>query len=167
MLESVYSVIALVFVLVACVELCDAATVVDVYRLIQYDLAGVPFGSRLANLNHHAASGFAPAADLSRTVVIVPVRNVNISFIGGSGSIGVCVFFRGSFLFSSLVSCGEVNEVSLSTIISSPYLHFLSRLIVTKNLSFVTSWVLITILIGSTFQNLQLQIDTHIHWEKY
>nr|CAN69050.1 hypothetical protein VITISV_001511 [Vitis vinifera] len=84
MLESVYSVIALVFVLVACVELCDAATVVDVYRLIQYDLAGVPFGSRLANLNHHAASGFAPAADLSRTVVIVPVRDINITFIGGS-----------------------------------------------------------------------------------
>ncbi|KAL6342118.1 hypothetical protein AAG906_038598 [Vitis piasezkii] len=82
MLESVYSVIALVFVLVACVELCDAATVVDVYRLIQYDLAGVPFGSRLANLNHHAASGFAPAADLSRTVVIVPVRDINITFIG-------------------------------------------------------------------------------------
>ncbi|RVW64437.1 hypothetical protein CK203_061710, partial [Vitis vinifera] len=50
MLESVYSVIAIVFVLVACVKLCDAVTVVDVYRLIQYDLVGVHFGSRLANL---------------------------------------------------------------------------------------------------------------------
>ena len=44
MLESVYSVIAIVFVLVACVKLCDAVTVVDVYRLIQYDLVGVHFG---------------------------------------------------------------------------------------------------------------------------
>lgn len=80
-LESVYSMIALVFVLVACVELCGAATVIDVYRLIQYDLAGVPFGSRLANLNHHGGSSFTPGADLSRTVVIVPVREVNINFI--------------------------------------------------------------------------------------
>lgn len=83
-LESVYSMIAMVFVLVACVELCGAATVVDVYRLIQYDLAGVPFGSRLANLNHHGGSSFTPGADLSRTVVIVPVREVNINFIRGS-----------------------------------------------------------------------------------
>lgn len=82
MLESVYSVIALVVILVACVELCDAATVVDVYRLIQYDIAGVPFGSRLASLNHHAGSlPFVPGADLSRTVVIIPVHEVNITFI--------------------------------------------------------------------------------------
>ncbi|XP_043709418.1 nicalin-1 [Telopea speciosissima] len=82
MLESVYSVLALVFILVACVELCDAATVVDVYRLIQYDLAGVPFGSRLAGLNHHAGSSpFAPGADLSRTVVIIPVREINITLL--------------------------------------------------------------------------------------
>ncbi|KAJ0083646.1 hypothetical protein Patl1_30363 [Pistacia atlantica] len=39
-LDSMYSMLALVFVLVACVELCDAATVVDVYRLIQYDISG-------------------------------------------------------------------------------------------------------------------------------
>lgn len=81
MFDSVYSVIALVFILVACVELCDASTVVDVYRLIQYDLAGVPFGSRLASLNHHAGSSlFAPGTDLSRTVVILPVRELNITF---------------------------------------------------------------------------------------
>ncbi|PSR89846.1 Nicalin-1 like [Actinidia chinensis var. chinensis] len=80
--ESVYSVIALVFVLVACVELVDGVAVVDVYRLIQYDLAGVPFGSRLASLNHHAGSSlFAPGTDLSRTVVMIPVREVNITFI--------------------------------------------------------------------------------------
>lgn len=82
MLESVYSMIALVFILVACVDLCDAATVVDVYRLIQYDLAGVPFGSRFASLNHHAGSSlFAPATDLSRTLVILPVRDLNVSSI--------------------------------------------------------------------------------------
>lgn len=83
-LESVYSVIALVFVLVACVELCDAATVVDVYRLIQYDISGVPFGSRLAGLNHHAGSlHFPPGSDLSRTVLIIPLRELNMSFVKG------------------------------------------------------------------------------------
>eukprot|EP00268_Persea_americana_P012634 TRINITY_DN15387_c1_g1_i1.p1 TRINITY_DN15387_c1_g1~~TRINITY_DN15387_c1_g1_i1.p1 ORF type:complete len:558 (-),score=89.25 TRINITY_DN15387_c1_g1_i1:362-2035(-) len=82
MLESVYSVLALVFILVACVELCDAATVVDVYRLIQYDLAGTPLGSRLAGVNHHAGSWpFVSSADLSRTVVMMPVRDVNITFL--------------------------------------------------------------------------------------
>lgn len=82
MLESMYSMIALVFILVACVELCDAATVVDVYRLIQYDISGAPFGSRLANLNHHAGSlQFAPGSDLSRTVLIIPLRELNISFV--------------------------------------------------------------------------------------
>ncbi|XP_068659439.1 uncharacterized protein [Aristolochia californica] len=82
MLQTVYSMLALVFILVTCVELGDAATVVDVYRLIQYDLAGVPFGSRLAGLNHHAGSlPFAPGTDLSRTVVIMPIREVNITFL--------------------------------------------------------------------------------------
>ncbi|XP_028110262.1 nicalin-1-like [Camellia sinensis] len=80
--ESVYSVIAIVFILVACVELGDAVAVVDVYRLIQYDLAGAPFGSRLASLNHHAGSSlFAPGTDLSRTVAMIPVREVNVTFI--------------------------------------------------------------------------------------
>nr|TKR98523.1 hypothetical protein D5086_0000202600 [Populus alba] len=82
MLESIYSMIALVFILVTCVELCDAATVVDVYRLIQYDISGVPFGSRFATLNHHAGSlHFAPGVDLSRTVLIIPVRELNITFV--------------------------------------------------------------------------------------
>ncbi|XP_008784054.2 nicalin-like [Phoenix dactylifera] len=81
-LDSIYSVVALVLVLVACVELGDAATAVDVYRLIQYDLAGVPYGSRLAGLNHHAcAPPFAPGADLSRTVVMMPVRELNLTFL--------------------------------------------------------------------------------------
>ncbi|THU46202.1 hypothetical protein C4D60_Mb09t02470 [Musa balbisiana] len=79
---SIYSVLALVLILVACVELGDAATAVDVYRLIQYDLSGAPYGSRLAGLNHHAgAAPFAPGADLSRTVVILPVRELNLTFL--------------------------------------------------------------------------------------
>ncbi|XP_071687757.1 uncharacterized protein [Rutidosis leptorrhynchoides] len=82
MLESMYSVITIVFILVACVELCDASTVVDVYRLIQYDLAGAPYGSRVSSLNHHAVSSlFAPGSDLSRTVVILPLRELNETFV--------------------------------------------------------------------------------------
>ncbi|PKI73394.1 nicalin-1 [Punica granatum] len=81
-LESMYSVIALVFMLVACVELGDAASAVDVYRLIQYDISGVPFGSRLASLNHHASSlHFSPGADLSRTVLVIPVRELDLGFV--------------------------------------------------------------------------------------
>ncbi|XP_052186798.1 uncharacterized protein LOC127797715 [Diospyros lotus] len=81
-LESVSSVIAMVFVLVACVELSDAVAVVDVYRLIQYDLAGVPYGSRLASLNHHASSSlFGPGTDLSRSVLMIPIGEVNMTFI--------------------------------------------------------------------------------------
>ncbi|KAL4182992.1 hypothetical protein AMTRI_Chr11g152960 [Amborella trichopoda] len=81
-LYSVYSVLALVFVLMACVELCDASAVMDVYRLIQYDLSGSPFGSRRASLNHHAGSAlFSPGTDLSRTVIMVPVRELNITLL--------------------------------------------------------------------------------------
>ena len=84
-LESVYSAIALFFILVACVELCDAATVVDVYRLIQYDMSGAQFGSRLANLNHYAGSLHSPpGSDLSRTVLIIPLRDLNITFVTGT-----------------------------------------------------------------------------------
>ncbi|PIN20721.1 putative aminopeptidases - M20/M25/M40 family [Handroanthus impetiginosus] len=83
------SVVPLLIIVMACVELCDAATVIDVYRLVQYDLAGVPFGSRLAALNHHAGSSLfssssaagTAAADLSRTVLILPVRELNLTFI--------------------------------------------------------------------------------------
>ncbi|KAK4440585.1 Nicalin-1 [Sesamum alatum] len=86
LVEPVYSsVIALLIIVMACVELCDAVTVVDVYRLVQYDLAGMPFGSRLAALNHHAGSSLfsssAAATDLSRTVLILPVRELNLTFI--------------------------------------------------------------------------------------
>ncbi|XP_019085976.1 PREDICTED: nicalin-1 isoform X1 [Camelina sativa] len=81
-LASMYPVVALMLILVACVELCDAATVVDVYRLIQYDISGVPFGSRFSSLNHHAASlSFQRGADLSRSVLILPLRELDIGFV--------------------------------------------------------------------------------------
>ncbi|KAK6144194.1 hypothetical protein DH2020_021014 [Rehmannia glutinosa] len=85
--EPVYSsLITLLIIVVACAELCDAVTVVDVYRLVQYDLGGVPLGSRLAALSHHAGSSLylssaGAAADLSRTVLILPVRELNLTFI--------------------------------------------------------------------------------------
>lgn len=115
--DSVYSMLALVFILVACVELCDAATVVDVYRLIQYDISGVPFGSRLAAVNHHACSlHFSPAADLSRTVVMMPVRELNITFLKGNcrllkfvkqflrlESVDFCFFFFVRVCFENLL----------------------------------------------------------------
>ncbi|KAL2507426.1 Nicalin [Forsythia ovata] len=77
------SVITLLIIVMTCVELCDAVTVVDVYRLVQYDVGGMPFGSRLAALNHHAGSAVlsSGAADLSRTVLILPVRELNLTFI--------------------------------------------------------------------------------------
>lgn len=82
--ESMYPILALMLILVACVELCDAATVVDVYRLIQYDISGVPFGSRFSSLNHHAASlSFQRGADLSRSVLILPLRELDIAFVQG------------------------------------------------------------------------------------
>ncbi|TMW92364.1 hypothetical protein EJD97_013158 [Solanum chilense] len=79
-----YPIIGLLIVLIACVELSDAVTAVDVYRLVQYDIAGVPFGSRLATLNHHAGSSFfgsGSSSDLSRTVLILPVRELNLTLI--------------------------------------------------------------------------------------
>ncbi|XP_022883788.1 nicalin-1-like [Olea europaea var. sylvestris] len=87
LIDPVYSsMITLLILVMACIEICDAVTVVDVYRLVQYDIGGVPFGSRLASLNHHAGSSFfssssGAAADLSRTVLILPVRELNLTFI--------------------------------------------------------------------------------------
>ncbi|CAI0544143.1 unnamed protein product, partial [Linum tenue] len=84
-LSSLYSMIPLLFLLLACVELSDAAAAVDVYRLVQYDISGVPFGSRIAALNHHAASLHSSAgADLSRSVLIIPLRELNISLVKGN-----------------------------------------------------------------------------------
>ncbi|KAK3120786.1 hypothetical protein QOZ80_8BG0641780 [Eleusine coracana subsp. coracana] len=79
---SVTSAIAVVLVLLACVELGDAAAAVGVYRLIQYDLAGAPLGSRAAALNHHAAAFPLPAgADLSRSALVAPLLDLPLSFL--------------------------------------------------------------------------------------
>ncbi|KAJ8639837.1 hypothetical protein MRB53_016531 [Persea americana] len=59
MLESVYSVLALVFILVACVELCDAATVVDVYRLSNMTSPALP--------SDHASRVSTTTLDLGRS----------------------------------------------------------------------------------------------------
>ncbi|KAF3339504.1 hypothetical protein FCM35_KLT16975 [Carex littledalei] len=71
--------------LFACVELGDAASAVHVYRLIQYDLAGVPLGSRISGLNHHAISfPLDPDADLSRSALVVPLLDLDLSFLRGT-----------------------------------------------------------------------------------
>ncbi|KAJ8552014.1 hypothetical protein K7X08_028457 [Anisodus acutangulus] len=75
-----YPVVALALILATCVDLYDAVTVVDVYRLVQYDLSGVQFGSRFATLNHHAGSSLFDS-DLSRTVLMLPVRELDLNLI--------------------------------------------------------------------------------------
>ncbi|KAL9252189.1 BOS complex subunit ncln-like protein [Drosera capensis] len=82
LLDSTCSLLTLLVLLFASIELCGAATVVDVYRLIQYDLAGVPFGSRFSNLNHNAGSSIhSNDSDLSRTVLIFPIRDLDLDLI--------------------------------------------------------------------------------------
>ncbi|GAA0154973.1 hypothetical protein LIER_12806 [Lithospermum erythrorhizon] len=73
--------LAFLLLIGAVIELSDAVAVVDVYRLVQYDLAGLPFGSRVAALNHHAASAFFSPADLSRTVILLPLKELELAFI--------------------------------------------------------------------------------------
>ena len=84
-LASFSSALAVLLVLLACVELGDAAAAVGVYRLIQYDLAGAPLGSRAAALNHHAAALPLPAgADLSRSALVAPLLELPLSFLRGT-----------------------------------------------------------------------------------
>jgi hypothetical protein len=54
-------------------------TCTELYSMIS---GGMPFGLRRAGLNHHAGSMlFAAGTDLSRTVVIVPIRELNLTLI--------------------------------------------------------------------------------------
>eukprot|EP00250_Pteridium_aquilinum_P002233 c12426_g1_i1 orf=127-1821(+) len=83
-MECVYALVGVLCLVAACVEMCDAVAVVDVYRMIQYDLQGVPLGSRRAALNHHASSlllfsNSNHSSDLSRSVLIVPISRASIS----------------------------------------------------------------------------------------
>ena len=83
--------VVVALVLLACVDLCGGATVVDVYRLIQYDVASVPFGSRFAALNHHAAS-LSSSDDLSRSVLLLPLRQLNLTLVAGIASLSPFFF---------------------------------------------------------------------------
>lgn len=75
---AAYIVFLLVCVMASSFIFSDAASVVDVYRLIQYDLRGQPFGSRRAGLSQHASSGLdVPGADLARAVVLMSVSDLN------------------------------------------------------------------------------------------
>ena len=77
--------VAALVALVMSVVVAEAATVVDVYRMIQFDLRGAPLGSRRAPVNHFAASGVdVPGADLSRAVVVLPALKVNITQLNGT-----------------------------------------------------------------------------------
>lgn len=139
--SSVYSVIALFFVLLACVELGDAATAVDVYRLIQYDLAGVPFGSRLATVNHHAGSSLSASnSDLSRTVVIIPIRDLDLSvvqdYIDRKQPLGGLLFLLPQFLRSEKREDKEDSDHSSEEKAIRDKLAQLEKLLVHANIPY-------------------------------
>ncbi|GBG74253.1 hypothetical protein CBR_g17963 [Chara braunii] len=75
-------IVAAVCLLATCIEMSDAAAVVDVYRMIQYDLNGSPFGSRRAALNQHASAGLQiPGSDLARAVIVMPINKIDMDLI--------------------------------------------------------------------------------------
>jgi hypothetical protein len=116
--EVVASVTSALAVLLACVELGDAAAAVGVYRLIQYDLAGAPFGSRAAALNHHAATFPLPAgADLSRSALVAPLLDLPLSFLRGTVSSPSCIYSDKIDLF---------NPVQLAHYIAFSWIGFIS-----------------------------------------
>ena len=91
---SISSALAVALVLLACVELGDAAAAVGVYRLIQYDLAGAPLGSRAAVLNHHAATlPLPPGADLSRSALVAPLLDLPLSFLRGTHHLPCLLYY--------------------------------------------------------------------------
>lgn len=140
-LEMLSSVMALCLVLLACVELGDAATAVDVYRLIQYDLAGAPFGSRFANLNHHAASSLTDSnADLSRTVVIIPVSELDVSsikdYIDRKQPLGGLLFLLPKVLNSEKRESKEDADHKSEQELKRDRLVLLERLLVHANLPY-------------------------------
>lgn len=118
------AVVALMTVLMSMV-VADAAAVVDVYRMIQYDLKGNPMGSRRAALNHHTVSGFdVQGADLSRAVVILPALKVNISSLDGMSSWDPVVgfIFRDVSLGNSIVWYPNCHE--LQGLVNKPWTGF-------------------------------------------
>ncbi|KAI8017054.1 hypothetical protein LOK49_LG04G00517 [Camellia lanceoleosa] len=79
-----YSMIALLFIWVICIDFCDAVVVVDVdvYRFIQYNLTYMSFESCLVSFNHHVSSLILTLSpDLSHTIIMK-----RDSRIGGGGA---------------------------------------------------------------------------------
>lgn len=78
-----HALILLACAIFVCFEASAAATVVDVYRMIQYDIAGSPFGARKSLLNAYASSGQANLTDLelARAAVITPILDLNLTLL--------------------------------------------------------------------------------------
>jgi hypothetical protein len=115
--------------LVVGVVVADAAAVVEVYRMIQYDLRGVPLGSRRAAMNHHASSNLAvPGSDLSRTVIILPIAEANITMLNGayalasetSSAVVVSSFFFFSLSLSLSLSLFVASILGFIKLVAPP-----------------------------------------------
>ena len=101
-----------VLALATYVEVCDAVAVVDVYRMIQYDLNGIPFGSRRASLNHHVSSFISyhkKDADLSRSVLILPLATANVSMFKGIFSLSTFFDLPVPYLGGCIVYLSEYH----------------------------------------------------------
>eukprot|EP00899_Mesostigma_viride_P016086 jgi/Mesvir1/24479/Mv21836-RA.2 len=74
-------------------EMCGAENVVDVYRMIQYDVERKPMGSRRASMNSHATMQLPTGSRNTRSIIILPFLDLkpdilndllqNASSIGG------------------------------------------------------------------------------------
>ncbi|GJP56809.1 hypothetical protein CLOM_g15855 [Closterium sp. NIES-68] len=110
--------VALIGALMAFPVLSDAASVVDVYRMIQYDLGGAPFGSRKASFSLYASSGLstsaASEADLMRAVIVVPIQRINFTLldevVAGSRKVGGLLFILPRHFSSSLPDGGQGED---------------------------------------------------------
>eukprot|EP00242_Pyramimonas_sp_CCMP2087_P010392 CAMPEP_0198215062 /NCGR_PEP_ID=MMETSP1445-20131203/46636_1 /TAXON_ID=36898 /ORGANISM="Pyramimonas sp., Strain CCMP2087" /LENGTH=285 /DNA_ID=CAMNT_0043890583 /DNA_START=225 /DNA_END=1079 /DNA_ORIENTATION=+ len=71
---------AVIFLLLSLVcVMVDAASVMDVHRLIQYDLHGEPLGSRKSNVNQYASLAGGPKN--GRSVVVLPLAEVDVAVV--------------------------------------------------------------------------------------
>ncbi|CAI5483683.1 unnamed protein product [Closterium sp. Yama58-4] len=110
--------VALIGALMVFPVLSDAASVVDVYRMIQYDLGGAPFGSRKASFSLYASSGLttsaASEADLMRAVIVMPIQRINFTLldevVAGSRKVGGLLFILPRHFSSSLPDSGQGED---------------------------------------------------------
>ncbi|KAM2186591.1 hypothetical protein ACFX1S_028944 [Malus domestica] len=122
-----------------------SAIVVNVYRLVQYDISGAPSGSRVANFNHHAGYlNFVFGPDLSRTVFIIPLSSSDKHSAGLPPSTFIEVDaitkaelrskgFR-SIRSTKLVSTALQNPVSLGFILLTLLLYLMIQTIKSNGL---------------------------------